>query len=148
MADVRGATGVPLAAAFGGTSTPTPSTPIYVNLTNGDLYVLVGNAVTRVGSATSVGAALTATGSNQATALPLTTSVNNLTTVAAGTGAVLTAMPQQTVFNGGANPLFVYPNSGAQINNLALNAAMILSVNTACTFWYVSATKWIGVLSA
>lgn len=149
MADVRGATGVPLAAAFGGISTPTPSTPIYVNLTNGDLYVLLGSTVTRVGSATSIGAGLTAAGTNQATATAMTAAVNQFTTVAANTGALLTAgIQQQTVYNGGANPLRVYPNSSARINNLAINAFMLLAVNTAVTFWYVSATQWIGVLSA
>lgn len=50
MADVRGAAGVPIAAAFGGISTPTPSTPLYVNLSTGDLYVLINNVVTLVGA--------------------------------------------------------------------------------------------------
>ncbi len=148
MADVRGAAGVPLAAAFGGFGPQTPSTPIYVNLSNADLYVLLGSTVTRVGIPTSVSAALTAAGTNQGTALPIPSSVNEFTTVAAGTGGILTAGPQQSVFNGGANPLLVYPNSGAKINNLAANVAMTLAVNTACVFFYVSATKWVGVLSA
>ena len=50
MADVRGATGVPGTAAFGGTTTPTPSTPLYVDLATGDLYVLINNVVTLVGA--------------------------------------------------------------------------------------------------
>ena len=50
MADVRGAAGVPTAAAFEGQS-PTPSTPIYINLSNGDAYVLLGSTVTKIATA-------------------------------------------------------------------------------------------------
>lgn len=50
MADVRGASGVPGVLQFGGISTPTPSTPLYVNLANGDLYVLINDVVTLVGA--------------------------------------------------------------------------------------------------
>ncbi len=46
MADVRGASGVPLAAAFQGITTPTPSTPLYINTSNGNAYVLLGSTVT------------------------------------------------------------------------------------------------------
>lgn len=53
MADVRGATGVPAAGVFAGAQTPTPSTPLYVNLSNGDLYVLINETVTKVGSVVS-----------------------------------------------------------------------------------------------
>lgn len=51
MADVRGAVGVPLEAAFAGAFTPTPSTPIYLNLSNGDAYCLLGSTVTKIVSA-------------------------------------------------------------------------------------------------
>ena len=51
MADVRGAAGVPTADAFGGFSAPTPSTPIYINLSNGDAYVLLGSTVTKIATA-------------------------------------------------------------------------------------------------
>lgn len=50
MADVRGASGVPASGAFAGGPSPTPSTPLYVNLSNGDLYVLINEVVTKVGS--------------------------------------------------------------------------------------------------
>ena len=50
MADVRGASGVPVVANFGGTSSPTPSTPLYVDLATGDLYVLINEVVTLVGA--------------------------------------------------------------------------------------------------
>jgi len=50
MADVRAASGVPGTAQFGGVSTPTPSTPLYIDLDTGDLYVLLNNTVTLVGA--------------------------------------------------------------------------------------------------
>lgn len=50
MADVRGASGVPPLAAFGGQSAPNPSTPLYVDLTTGDLYVVINETVTLVGA--------------------------------------------------------------------------------------------------
>lgn len=46
MADVRGAPGVPLLSAFGGLSAATPSTPIYVDLSTGDLYTVIAGVVT------------------------------------------------------------------------------------------------------
>lgn len=55
MADVRGATGTPLAGAFGGIATPTPSTPLYVDLATGNCYVLIGNTVTRISAVIATG---------------------------------------------------------------------------------------------
>lgn len=55
MADVRGASGAPAEAAFGGTTSPTLSTPIYVDLDTGDLYVLVNNVPTKVGGTAITG---------------------------------------------------------------------------------------------
>ena len=51
MADVRGATGVPTEAAFGSPASPTLTTPIYINLSNGDAYVLLGSTVTKIATA-------------------------------------------------------------------------------------------------
>lgn len=99
-----------------------------------------------------VGASLSAAGTTQGTATTLTNNVNEITTVAANSGVILdpqiSAGDVQTVYNGGANGLRVYPPTGAKINALATNAAMILAVNTACDFKCVSATKIIAVLSA
>lgn len=94
---------------------------------------------------------ITATGTNQATAYALTTASAEFTTVASGTGAVLSsqAVPadSQLVYNGGANPLNVYPPSGCNFNGQATNAAMLLQPATACLFVMVSSTRWTGVLS-
>jgi len=55
MADVRGASGVPLAAAFAASNTPTPSTPLYVDLATGNCYVLIGSTVTRISAVITTG---------------------------------------------------------------------------------------------
>lgn len=55
MADVRGASGTPLAAAFAGSSSPTPSTPLYVDLATGNCYVLIGSTVTRISAVIASG---------------------------------------------------------------------------------------------
>ncbi len=151
MADVRGASGVPLAGAFAGITTPTPSTPIYIDTDSGDIYALIGGSVKKL-AASSVATALTAAGTNQGTALSVTAGVNVFGTVAAGTGAVLNANQTfgvpQVLYNGGANQLTVYPPSGGKINNLATNGSIFLAINTAISFWRATTTQWIGALSA
>lgn len=100
----------------------------------------------------SVGAALTATGSGQSDALQLTSTVNQVTTAAASTGvklyAAAVAGDVQMVYNGGANPITVYPQTGATINQLAANIGMILPLNTSCMYFAASTTAWVAVLSA
>ena len=98
-----------------------------------------------------VNAAVSAAGTDQATATTLTNTLNGVTTAAAGSGVVLytgSAGDCQIVYNGGANPVKVYPPSGAKINGLATDAAHTLATNTACEYWFMSATQVVGVLSA
>lgn len=99
-------------------------------------------------TATSISAA----GTNQATATQLTAADNEVTTVADGTGVVLSsaisAGDTQSVFNAGANPLKVYPPSGFSLNALPANAAMTLAKNTGCLYKCMSSTRVMGVLSA
>ena len=98
--------------------------------------------------ATSVSAA----GTTQGTATELTAADSEVTTVAAGSGVVLSsnlaAGDQQSVFNAGANALRVYPPTGMSINALAANAYMTLATNTGVWFKCVSTTRVFGVLSA
>lgn len=47
MADVRSHDGVPTAADFGGTGTPSPGTPLVVDTQTGDLYVSLTGGVTK-----------------------------------------------------------------------------------------------------
>ncbi len=98
-----------------------------------------------------VGTGISAAGTTQATATALTNALNGVTTVGAGAGVVLyagSAGDCQIVYNGGANPLKIYPPSGATINQLAANAPMTLAIHTACEFWFLSSTAIFGILSA
>lgn len=98
-----------------------------------------------------VGTSISAAGTGQSTATALTNTLNGVGTVAAGAGIVLYAGSGgdcQLVYNGGANPVRVYPPSGAKINGLAANAPHILATNTACEYWFLSSTQVFGVLSA
>lgn len=151
MADVRGASGVPTASTFGGTATPTPCTPIYIDTNSGDIYALIDGSVKKL-AASATSATLTAAGTNQATATSITAALNVFTTVSGNTGAVLNTAQTfgvpQTVYNAGANELLVYPPLGGKINQLSTNAAIILAINTAATFWRATTTQWVGSLSS
>ena len=95
--------------------------------------------------------AISAAGTTQATATLLFGGINWITTAASGSGVVLfpgNPGTSQTVFNGGANSVKIYPTSGAQINGLGTNNAMLLAPNTVCHFWNLSSVQTIGVLSA
>ena len=100
----------------------------------------------------SVYSNLTATGSSQSDAYTVKAENNYFSTVAAGAGAILDSATSQgasqTIYNGGANDLSVYPPSSGQINALGTNASMLLAVRTACEFRRLTATLWTGVLSA
>ena len=99
-----------------------------------------------------VATGITAAGTVQGDATALTSHVNVVSTVAANTGVILysTAVPvdSQVIFNGGANPLNVYPPSGSKINNLPANGAVILPTNTVMECICVSSTQFIAILSA
>ena len=117
-------------------------------------YKLFGSGLNTltVASMTDTASGLTATGTTQGTAYEVTTAKSAFSTVAADTGAVLddqaVAGDSQMICNGGANPLNVYPPSGAQINALGANQPMTLAVRTACEFHCLTSTLWTGILSA
>lgn len=99
----------------------------------------------------SSGLNVVAAGTTQATATLLINGLNGITTAAASSGVILSAATTsdcQVVYNGGANPVSVYPPVGYRINGLAINGAMVLATNTACQFWFLSDTRIIGILSA
>ena len=101
--------------------------------------------------AKSVGAGLAAAGTNQATALALAANVNEVTTVASGTGVALppgVAGLEVSVVNAGANALAVYPASGGTIDALAANAPKSLAAGGRATFRATSASQWYGFVSA
>lgn len=149
MADVRAYPGTPVIAQFTGNSTPTMCAPIVVDSSTGDIYtVKTGDVIVKT-QANSAATGLTATGTNQATAYALTAKSNSFSTVAAGTGVILTGSvgDDQLVYNGGANPMTVYPASGAGINGLPANAGALLPTNTACNFTRLTSTLYTGILS-
>lgn len=92
----------------------------------------------------TVDTGLVATGTNQATALQLSAQWNEVDTVPAGTGVLLSAYQSgqsQSVFNGGANALNVYPPPGTQINALGVNAAYVLAPGARVSFDFFSANQ-------
>lgn len=106
------------------------------------LSLLASAASTQATATTATG--LKATGTNQATALQLSSQWNEVDTVAAGTGVLLSALQvgqSQTAFNGSANALLVYPPPGSQINALGANVAFSLAAGSRATFDFTSATQ-------
>jgi hypothetical protein len=98
-----------------------------------------------------VASGLTATGSSQSTAYDLTTAISEFTTVASSTGAQIMATdPGDAVFvyNGGANTLSVYGQTGESIQNGAANAAFSVAANKGALFIKVSSTRFAAILSA
>lgn len=97
-------------------------------------------------------ASVSAAGTTQGTATELVSADSEITTVAEGSGVILSSGLSsgdlQTVFNAGANAVKVYPPSGFKINALSTNAPMSLGTNTGCLFKCVSATRVFGILSA
>src|SRR2546423_1257319 len=94
---------------------------------------------------------ISAAGTTQATATELTNAINEVTTVAANAGVILPSKgykgDDMYIFNAGANPLNVYPPVGMRLNALSLNAPMLLQVNTACAYLFVTLTRVMAVLS-
>jgi hypothetical protein len=102
---------------------------------------------------------LVASGSTQGTALPIYANFNVITTTAAATGVVLPAIAavasagvsvgdSYRVANLGANALAVYPPLGYTINSLAANTALSIPAGKVAEFNLITATGYIGILSA
>ena len=73
--------------------------------------------------------------------------MNNVTTVASGTGVILVTTPtagrNQKVFNRGANALMVYPACGAQLEAYGANIAVTIIVGGVATFTADTTTLWL-----
>ena len=82
---------------------------------------------------------------------PITTDQVTITVAAANpSGATLpTAVAGKRVIiaNRGANPVNIYPATGASIGALAANAPVLLAVNQSVEFFARSATQWEGQIS-
>lgn len=94
------------------------------------------------GFAGSVTLAITATGASQATAQLLIASVNEIKTTPLGSGVMLPPngpiVQAVVIWNGGTNPLSVYPQINGQINALGSNNPFSLSAGKLGVGWYAS----------
>lgn len=133
-----------------GSNLPPPQSPFVdngsLNLSyDGYQYLLsLLNKAASDQATSTVDSGLTAKGTNQATALQLSSQWNEVDTVPAGAGVLLSAFQEgqsQTVFNEGTNPLLVYPPPGSNINALTENAAFSLASGSRATFDFISSTQ-------
>lgn len=87
-------------------------------------------------------ATATATGTNQATAFTLATRQTVFTTVAAGTGAILSNnIQEEIIVSAGANPLLLYPPVGSTINSDGTNTALSVPVGDIATCYFATTTQ-------
>jgi hypothetical protein len=80
--------------------------------------------------------------------VPLTSQFNIITTCPVGGAVTLPAGSSGVhciIRNSGANPLLIYPPSGAQINAQTLNASITLVANGSAYFEGDSTTQWFTV---
>ena len=100
----------------------------------------------------STASTLTATGSTQADALQLSADINEVTTVASSTGAILPANcnigDQIYVYSIGAQTLTVYPPVGETINAIAAGSGFSVATAKTATFTKVNNTRWASMLTA
>ena len=99
-----------------------------------------------------VASAVSAAGTVITDATDLVASVNRVSTVASGAGVQLTfgeIGDSQWVYNGGANPLKVYPPSSSHtINQLSAGTAVTLPQYTYCVFHLITSTIVLANMSA
>ena len=113
------------------------------NNTSGTLLADAGAPCGSGGGGTYTAGA-TATGSTLGTAYTVTTSTTVFTTVASGTGAVVTGTlgTRYAIYNRGANTLNVYPPStSAQIENLGNGVAATIVANGSAAVTCVTSTQ-------
>jgi hypothetical protein len=131
--------GAPTApTAGGGTNTAQIATTAFVQAALAALTPTTAAAITAGTNAQGQGA--------------LTSDLNYVTVAAANpsgnTLATATVGRRQIVWNFGANPINVYPATGAKIDGLATNAAFQIPVGAVMTFWAQSTTQWRSLNAA
>lgn len=153
------ATGLSTCVLKDGTQTITANIPMSTFILTGlGAGSAAGNSVrweqvfTANGLKLSVGAALTAAGTGQSDALQLAANLNQVTTVASGTGVKLFATPAAgdvvMIYNAGANALTVYPQTSGTINQLSANAGVTLAINTGMILFAATTSAWMAIMSA
>lgn len=100
----------------------------------------------------AIATALTAAGTVITDALDLTADTNVIGTCASGAGVQVPACElgdSVEIYNGGANPCNVYPDStSVQFNALGNGNAFLLATNTMCFCRRITSARWTVVLSA
>jgi hypothetical protein len=100
----------------------------------------------------AIATGISAAGTVITDATDLVADVNAIGTCASGAGVQLANCEvgdSQIVYNGGANACKVYPDtSSSQINQITAGSAHSLATSTACTYYKISTTRWVAVLSA
>lgn len=118
-----------------------------VTLSIPSTFVAPGSVAVTTSLSKSFTGSISAAGSTQGTATALTTDYNVVTTVSASQGVVLPAAAspfgrEVTVVNRGANPLAVYPATGASIDGATANTAVTIPVNSEISFFSSSTSQW------
>jgi hypothetical protein len=115
--------------------------------TNGGSILVTKQSTAVVAGVAATG--LTAAGTTISDALALTCVFNNLTTVAASTGAKLWDAPLNTLIfvrNAGANALLLYPHSGSgTLNGGGAGSSVSIATGAMAMCWKVSSTNWIAI---
>lgn len=117
---------------------------VFVGPTTGAAAAPTFRALVQADLPVSFAGGLTATGSTQGTAFQIAAGVNQFSTVAAATGAILVTTANgigTVIINDGANPLSVYPVSGSNFTGLAANAAVSIAAGGSATFWQITSTQ-------
>ncbi len=89
--------------------------------------------------------AVTAAGTTQGTATLIVGEIINVTSVSTNTGVKLstTVIGKKTfIKNNGSNPLKIYPNTSASIDDFAVNLPITIQVNESIIVRGITATKW------
>lgn len=100
----------------------------------------------------TINSAVSAAGTVITDATDLDASNNYISTAAASSGVQLPSVPlgdSVLVYNGGANPVKVYPHDASStINSASAGVAVSCPVNTLMSFYRWTSTKWVAGMSA
>jgi len=99
----------------------------------------------------NINSAVTAAGTTQGTATAITADTNIVTTATTGQGVILyngVITDSQEVFNNTSTDIRVYPPTGGNVNQLAANSGFVLAPYTSVVCKKMTATQWVGYLSA
>lgn len=97
-----------------------------------------------LGEPLSYNVAVSASGTTAGNATTLLHNFNVVSTVASGAGVILTSGRPTWIKNTGANPLKVYPHTGAAINSESTNVAVTVNVGVSVQYRPMTTAIWIS----